>query len=143
MVASSRERVTANTSEAMDRKVRQATQTRLREADRSPEGIDRRLDELDQEWDIERAIQANAATLALTGTVLGLTVDRRWFALSAGVMAFLLQHAVQGWCPPVPILRAMGFRTPAEIEEERDALLALRGDQPGAAAARRLLHPAG
>jgi hypothetical protein len=38
----------------------------------------------------------------------------------------LFQHAVQGWCPPVPILRRMGFRTIYEIEQERRELLALR-----------------
>ncbi|WP_111420331.1 efflux transporter outer membrane subunit, partial [Rhodoplanes roseus] len=27
---------------------------------------------------------------------------------------FLFQHAIQGWCPPVPILRRLGFRTELE-----------------------------
>ena len=35
---------------------------------------------------------------------------------------FLLQHALQGWCPPVPILRRQGFRTRHEIDAERQAL---------------------
>jgi hypothetical protein len=39
-----------------------------------------------------------------------------------------MQHALQGWCPPVPLLRRLGFRTSFEIEEERQALKALRGD---------------
>ena len=51
-----------------------------------------------------------------------------WFALPALVTAFLFQHAVQGWCPPVPVLRRMGFRAAHEIEQERTALKALRGD---------------
>jgi hypothetical protein len=29
---------------------------------------------------------------------------------------------VQGWCPPIPILRRLAFRTTYEIEEERQAL---------------------
>jgi hypothetical protein len=41
---------------------------------------------------------------------------------------FLFQHAIQGWCPPVPVLRRLGFRTANEIEQERTALKALRGD---------------
>ena len=45
--------------------------------------------------------KANAATIALTGTLLGIFVDRRFLALPVAVTAFLLQHAVQGWCPPV------------------------------------------
>jgi hypothetical protein len=47
------------------------------------------------------------------------------------VTAFLFQHAIQGWCPPVPILRRMGFRTAHEIEQERNALKAIRGDFEG------------
>ena len=93
-----------------------------------PSGISRRLRELDREWDIERAIEANAATLALVGLGLGLMHDRRWMALPALVGSFLLQHSVQGWCPPVPMLRGLGFRTADEINEERTALKALRGD---------------
>jgi hypothetical protein len=55
-------------------------------------------------------------------------VDRRLFLLPAIVAGFLLQHALQGWCPPVPLFRHLGFRTAAEIDEERYALKALRGD---------------
>ena len=36
------------------------------------------LNELDQEWDIERAIQLNASAIAFTGIILGATVDKRW-----------------------------------------------------------------
>jgi hypothetical protein len=72
--------------------------------------------------------EANASALALIGLTLGVTRDRRWLALPGLVAAFLLQHALQGWCPPVPVLRRLGFRTAYEIEEERRALQALRGD---------------
>jgi hypothetical protein len=68
------------------------------------------------------------AVLGFTGTVLAGTSDRRWLALPALITAFRFQHAIQGWCPPVPILRKLGFRTSYEIEEERRALMALRGD---------------
>jgi hypothetical protein len=49
-------------------------------------------------------------------------------ALPLVVQGFLLQHAVQGWCPPVALLRRRGVRTSMEIAEERNALKALRGD---------------
>lgn len=90
--------------------------------------IDRRLYELEQEWDVERTLEANAASLTVLGTVLGAFVDRRFLALPALVGAFLLQHAIQGWCPPLAILRRRGVRTMREIDEERTALKALRGD---------------
>jgi hypothetical protein len=70
----------------------------------------------------------NASALAFLGTALGFFVHPYWLALPALVTAFLFQHALQGWCPPVPILRRMGFRTSYEIEEERQALKAVRGD---------------
>lgn len=50
---------------------------------------------------------------------LGTFVNRRWF---------LLQHAVQGWCPPLPVFRRLGVRTAREIHEEILALKAMRGD---------------
>lgn len=90
--------------------------------------IEARIEELDREWDIERTLEANAAALALTGTLLGAFVNRRFLALPALVAAFLAQHAVQGWCPPVPIFRKMGVRTRPEIDREKYALKALRGD---------------
>jgi hypothetical protein len=93
-----------------------------------PQEIPTRLRELDEEWDIERAIEANAAAVGFTGIMLGSLGNRRWYLLPAAVTAFLFQHAVQGWCPPVPILRRLGFRTADEINQERSALKALRGD---------------
>jgi hypothetical protein len=41
------------------------------------------------------------------------------------VLSFLLQHALQGWCPPLPILRRMGVRTRGEIDQEKYELKAL------------------
>jgi len=90
--------------------------------------IGRRLVQLDREWDIERLLETNASALAFLGIVLGSLGSRRWLRLSALVTAFLFQHAVQGWCPPIPILRRLGVRTAREIEVERIALKALRGD---------------
>jgi hypothetical protein len=90
--------------------------------------IDQRLHELDREWDIERSLEANAATVCVLSVILGTTVDRRWYFLPGVVGAFLLQHALQGWCPPLPVLRRLGVRTSSEIEEERRALMDLRRD---------------
>jgi hypothetical protein len=128
MVPSSAERVPTHTAEDVNRRIRQETEYRIAYFADHPDEIAHRLGELDREWDIERAIEANASTLALAGVVFGVTSDRRWLALPALVSGFLLQHAIQGWCPPVPLLRRLGFRTPKEIEQERYALMALRGD---------------
>jgi hypothetical protein len=87
-----------------------------------------RLQELDREWDIEKTLEVNASALALTGLALGMLVNKKWYALSGVVAAFLLQHGLQGWCPPLPLFRKLGLRTKNEINEERTALKALRGD---------------
>ena len=72
-----------------------------------------------------------APTFTLIGIGLGLTLSKKWFALPLAVQSFFLQHALQGWCPPIPVLRRLGVRTTAEIDHERHALKALRGDYRG------------
>ena len=123
IVASSATRVSQHTSSEVNHRIRAETDERLARIGKDKQAIAQRLRELDAEWDVERAIQLNAGALALTGTILGVTVHRGFFALPAVVTAFLVQHAVQGWCPPLPVLRHFGFRTPREIEDERHALL--------------------
>jgi hypothetical protein len=76
-------------------------------------------------------LEANASALALAGVLLGATVSRRWLLLAGVVPAFLLQHALQGWCPPLEAIRRLGVRTRGEIDVERAALRALRGDFAG------------
>jgi hypothetical protein len=90
--------------------------------------IDARIEELDGEWDIERTLEMNAAAFALTGTLLGAFLNKRFLILPVLVTTFLAQHAVQGWCPPVSLFRRMGVRTRPEIDREKYALKALRGD---------------
>lgn len=131
MIPGTSQRVPLNTSEHVNRQIRREMEERLaylRTA--SPQEIDCRLEELEREWDIERTLEANAATVAFTGCLLTVAVDRRWLLLPMAVAGFLFQHAVQGWCPPLPVLRRLGFRTQREIDEERSALLAIRRDFP-------------
>ena len=132
MIPTTVARVPEHTSDSANEAIRRRTHEDIaRIAAGGPEAIDRRLAELDREWDIERTLEANAATVALVGLGLGTFVDRRFYLLPAAVAGFLLQHAVQGWCPPMPVFRRLGVRTASEIEEERYALKALRGDFRG------------
>ena len=130
-MTNTRERVPSHTDEAVNRRIRAAMARNVHYYSQHREEIARRLRELDEEWDIERAIEANAAAIAFTGIALGATRGRGWLILPALVTGFLFQHAMQGWCPPIPVLRRLGFRTAYEIEEERRALKALRGDFEG------------
>lgn len=129
MIPATTTRVEQHTDETVNERIRRQTQQNISYfATQGREAIDRRLEELDREWDIERTLEANAASISLVGLGLGASVDRRFFVLPAVVAGFLLQHAVQGWCPPVPLFRRLGFRTASEIDAERYALKAIRGD---------------
>jgi hypothetical protein len=123
------ERVARNTSAIVNDRIQGRT---LHDVSRfvgaDPVFIDERLQQLNEEWDIERMLEANAASVSLIGLVLGVAVDRRFLVLPAAVAVFLLQHAFQGWCPPLPLFRRMGIRTAREIQDEIIALRILRGD---------------
>lgn len=140
MLPATTERVRAHTAAEVNHEIAAATEGHVYYYATRPGSIDARLGELDREWDIERVLEANAAALAFAGVVLAATVDRRWLALPALVTAFLFQHALQGWCPPVPALRRLGVRTAREIETERIALKALRGDFEGMESRQPLAH---
>lgn len=128
MIPSNSRRVSRNTSPADQARIDAAMAARVRWFAEYPQHIESRLIELDHEWDVERVLEATAATLSFAGVMMGAGGDRRWLALPALVSGFLFQHAVKGWCPPLPVLRRLGVRTAREIETERIALKALRGD---------------
>lgn len=120
VIPSTVERVPAHTDEEVQDRLDRQTEANLQYySQQSPDVIAKRLDELDREWSIERAIEANAGLIGFAGVVLAATVSRKWLVLPAVVTGFLFQHALQGWCPPVPVFRRLGFRTPYEIDEER------------------------
>jgi hypothetical protein len=123
------DRVRAHTATDVNEEIDAQARRRVMRAEGAPRAVlTRRIGELDSEWDIERWLEANASALALSGTALGLLVNKKFFAIPCFVLPFLLLHALQGWCPPVPILRRKGVRTRREIDAEKYALKALRGD---------------
>jgi hypothetical protein len=129
MVPPTTERVARQTGEDSNGRIRRQTEANVAYfAQGNKRLIGRRLRELDREWDIERLLEVNAASASLVGLLLARFVTRGWFLLPAAVAAFLLQHAIHGWCPPIPVFRRLGIRTQTEIDHERYALKALRGD---------------
>ncbi|MEH6388395.1 MULTISPECIES: DUF2892 domain-containing protein [Pseudomonas] len=118
------DRVRRSTSDDINRSIDDQADANIRRfSQRSHDEIRQRIDTLDREWDVERVLEVNASALALTGLVLGLTVNRKWLFLPGVVLPFLLQHGLQGWCPPLPILRRLGIRTRGEIDREKYALI--------------------
>jgi hypothetical protein len=132
MVLNHTDRVRANTAAEVNRRVDEQIERNIRHySGQTKEEIYRRIQDLDREWDIERVLETMASSFSLTGIVLGATVDRKWFLVPTIVLSFLLVHAIQGWCPPLSILRSLGIRTREEIDRERYALKALAGDFAG------------
>jgi hypothetical protein len=105
LISPTTDRVQRHTDEDLNGRTTRQTETNVASFAADPRLIDRRLEELDREW--------------------------RWYFLPTAVATFLLQHAVQGWCPPVGLFRRLGVRTEREIDEERYALKLMRSDFGG------------
>lgn len=125
----SQDRVRASTPVKANQRIDREMVQRVWEYSRKPrEEITARIEELDREWDIERALETKAGVLALSGLVLSVFKGRKWLALPAAVLAAMLQHSITRSSPPVHLLRTLGFRTRREIDAEKNALRMLRGD---------------
>jgi hypothetical protein len=127
-IADSATRVKQHTSPEMNQRFQQQARANIAYYAAHPDQIAQRLVELDREWDIERALAMNSSALSLFGLGMAVLRGRRWLLLPLVVQGFFVQHAIEGWCPPLPLLRRLGLRTQFEIEQERYALKALRGD---------------
>jgi hypothetical protein len=137
-------RVQESTCPKINERIREKTEASLRRAAASPGQIEQRLEKLDKEWEVERLLQANFGLVTLASLALGFFVARPWFFLTGVAAAFMGEHSIKGWCPPVPVVRRLGFRTSREINQERYALKALRGDFKSIrqAGPQRILHAA-
>jgi hypothetical protein len=118
-------RVPLHTDNAVNRRIREDMRRRVAYYRRHPDEVGQRLKAINEEWDIERTLATLSSLFSLFGVGMALGGRRRWLYLPLAVQTFYLQHAVQGWCPPLPVLRRLGFRTPMEIEQERCALKAI------------------
>jgi hypothetical protein len=117
----------------LDRRRRRETSAAIA---KGPAAIRARLAELDREWNVDRALMMAFATLGTAAHELEHRVDRRFGWILRAQILFLGVHSVVGWCPPVPVLRRLGFRTQREIDGERFELeLALGRVEPSWGAA--------
>ncbi len=135
MLPSTANRVANNTAPEINARIIAQTEANIARFGAAAPSIDARLAQLDREWDTERLMETNASAVAFIGVLLGMTVHWAWLFLPLFVTAMLLVHALQGWCPPLAIIRRLGFRTQREIDDERTALKVLRGDFAGLAGA--------
>lgn len=123
------DQVRVQTPGEVNQKIDRDTEIRVHYyATQDEDAISKRIGELNQETDLERFFEANAATLTLFGVVMGITYSRKWLLLPLITGALLFNHAVGGSYPPVAMFRRLGVRTRSEIDREKYALKALRGD---------------
>jgi hypothetical protein len=128
-IPSSRPRGSGHRPDAVNQQIRRKTEENIAfYGSAGNKAMSQRLEELDREWDIERVLEAKAASIGLLGLALGAFVNRKWFVLPAIASGLLLLHSIRGWCPPASLLRRLGIRTKGEIDYERYALKLLRGD---------------
>ena len=92
------------------------------------EKIDARLLELETEMDITTYLQLESTALSIAGVVLGLTKNKKWFILPLVSSLLVLGNIAFKSENPLPVFRRMGLRSREDIEKEKYALKALRGD---------------
>ena len=91
--------------------------------------ISRYLEKLEREWDVNRAVTVVGGMLALLGLGAARLDGGRWRILGGVAVGLLLQHGLFGFGPLGELVRAVGgVRTRREIDLEKFALKALRGD---------------
>lgn len=118
------DRVREHTAPVVNERIDLLTQAYLFQArSQGREALRRRLQELDREWDIDRAVMLLFSIAGGVAFTAGITRRRSLLGVLAVQLGFLATYAVRGWAPPVPILRRLGFRTSHEIEAEKHSLL--------------------
>ncbi|NLF80046.1 MAG: DUF2892 domain-containing protein [Clostridia bacterium] len=87
------------------------------------------IERLDYEWDTERVVETIAASLLLAASMTGFGRGKLCHYILTGAIGFgLLQQALRGWNPALPLIRALGVRSPEEIYQHKTTLKRLRGD---------------
>ncbi|MBA3391745.1 MAG: hypothetical protein H0T89_03825 [Deltaproteobacteria bacterium] len=119
------DRVRKHSPEAVNRRIDEQIAGQLAEIGLSAHAIRKRLDQIDREWNLDRALMAVSSVLGAFTAHRSMAAARDghslipWRLVFWTQAAFLLHHAVRGWSPPASILRRIGFRTDKEIAAER------------------------
>lgn len=117
------DRIRSMTPSAINKMIDEKTEIRVFEIESmGADAVTKRLEELDREWDIDRALMLIFSGLVFT-QLLAARKNKNWLWGPLIQTPFLFLHATMGWCPPVSILRPLGFRSRQEIQAEREALL--------------------
>ena len=97
----------------------------------NPRGIQTRLEALDEEWSVDKVLQIGTSGATIASFWFSLTKSRIWSLLPVILAGGAIHYGVTGGSPAADLIRRFGIRTRDEIEGERIALLAVRGDFSG------------
>lgn len=92
------------------------------------QAIDYRLFELDQELDVETYMQMQTSALSISGVILSLTNGKKWLLLPLLSSVIQLANLFKKEELYKLISTRLNIRTRDEIEKEKYALKAIRGD---------------
>lgn len=97
-------------------------------ADAGPQAITDRLNQIEAEWSAGRVTKATIGLLIAVGLALTALAGPWWLILPAFGGLFLLQYLFsrQSWLGAM--FRELGYRSGADIDQEKFALKAIRGD---------------
>jgi hypothetical protein len=119
-------KVNRNTSADINERIRKKTEDNIKDLyGKDNKDIISRIKELDYEWDTERVLEINFAGVVLITSILALTGKKGWIVLAGVASCFMIQHSIQGWCPPLPFIRKLGIRTATEIYNEKMVLITM------------------
>ncbi|HUQ04269.1 MAG TPA: hypothetical protein VM261_17340 [Kofleriaceae bacterium] len=122
------DRIREHTRESVNKRIDRQTLGAVADSIGSSDEIVGRLQELDREWNVDRALMVNFAAIGgLTAAMAMRNLARRgsmggWGLFFWTQVGFLAYHAIRGWCPPLPVFRRLGFRSSREIGAEREVL---------------------
>ena len=97
----------------------------------NPRGIETRLEALDEEWSVDKVLQIFTGGASVAAFWFSLTKSRLFNIVPAILGGGAIAYGITGKSPAADLVRRLGFRTRDEIEGERMALLAVRGDFSG------------
>jgi hypothetical protein len=126
----STDEVRSHATEGVNKRIDERVERCVRHmAERERAEISRYLEKLEREWDLNRAVTVVGSALTLAGLWLGRRDGGRWRILGGLAAGLMLQHGLLGFGPLAELVRAVaGVRTRKEIDLEKFALKALRGD---------------
>lgn len=128
LICSRLDAVRSHTAQELNERIDSEIIENVRSFESRPTAIDLRIKQLELEWSLERILDITAASVSFLGILLGAFLSRWWLIFPVVFTGFLIEQAIQGWSPPLLLLRQLGKRTRKEIDTEKFALKALRGD---------------